>query len=66
MDYGNSTQFFERFNIPLAQLNALIVDDIYADFTTGQAVDNYTGPSTDEAVAALQTYLTVCEKYESC
>lgn len=66
MDYGNSTQFFERFNIPLAQLDALVVDDIYADFTTGQAVDNYTGPSTDEAVAALQTYLTICEKYESC
>lgn len=66
VDYGNSTQFFDRFNIPLAQLNLLTLDAIYADFSTGQTLNNYTGPSIDELVVALQTYLTVCEKYESC
>lgn len=66
VDYGNSSQFFERFNISLASLDFLVVNNIYADFTTGLAVGNYTGPSTNETVAALQTYLTICEKYESC
>ncbi|KAJ4420654.1 hypothetical protein N0V82_004219 [Gnomoniopsis sp. IMI 355080] len=65
VDYGNSSQFFDRFNIPLAQLNTLALDTIYADFTTGQILDNYTGPSSDQAVVALQTYLAICEKYES-
>lgn len=65
VDYGNSTQFFNRFNITLAALSSLTLDAIYADFTTGQQLNNYTGPSADEAAAALQTYLTVCEQYES-
>ncbi|KAJ4393449.1 hypothetical protein N0V93_002659 [Gnomoniopsis smithogilvyi] len=64
VDYGNSTQFFERFNISLGQSNALTLNALYADFTTGQTLDNYTGPSTDDMVVALQKYLTICESYE--
>lgn len=37
---------------------------LYADFETGQELTNYTSPSSNGTLAALETYLSICEQYE--
>lgn len=64
-DYGNSTEFFARFNISLAPMTLLSMQDLYADFRTGQELTNYTAPAFSDVVVALEKYLSICEKYES-
>lgn len=63
-EYGNATGFFARFNIPITNRSALSLDTIYADFSTGQELSNYTTPSWADQAAALERYNAVCEKYE--
>lgn len=65
VDYGNASGFFDRFEIPVSARENPTLDYLYADFQTGQLIPNYTGPSWDEEVAALETYLAIAEKYEN-
>lgn len=36
----------------------------YVDFTTGQALGNYTAPTSTEVLAALGRYHELCKQYE--
>ncbi|KAK7736526.1 hypothetical protein SLS53_006957 [Cytospora paraplurivora] len=63
-DYGNASGFFERFNIPVSTKEMPSLNYLYADFKTGQHLSNYTSPSWDEQLAALEAYVSVAEKYE--
>ncbi|KUI70066.1 Beta-cyclopiazonate dehydrogenase [Cytospora mali] len=65
IDYGNATGFFERFNVPVStDVTSPTMDDIYVDFKTGQILSNYTGPSSADQLAALETYIAIAERYE--
>lgn len=64
VDYGNASGFFDRFEIPVSARENPTLDYLHADFQTGQLLPNYTGPSWDQEVAALETYLAIAEKYE--
>lgn len=63
-DYGNASGFFDRFHITVSARENPALDYIYADFKTGQLNSNYTGPSADEELAALESYLAIAEEYE--
>lgn len=63
-DYGNASGFFDRFDIPVSARESPELAYIYADFKTGQLITNYTGPSWDEELTALDSYLAIAEKYE--
>jgi hypothetical protein len=64
-EYGNSKEFFARFNVTVSNPKRRPVQTRYVDFTNGQELtDNYIGPATGEVNAALQKYLEICEKYE--
>lgn len=65
-DYGNASGFFERFNIPVSTKEMPSLDYLYADFNTGQHLSNYTSPSWEEELTALEAYVSVAEKYEDC
>lgn len=64
-DYGNASGFFDRFDIPVSTRDSPTLDYLYADFQTNQLLPNYTGPSWDEELAALEAYLAMAEKYEN-
>lgn len=36
----------------------------YVDFTTGRILDNYTAPTSAEAIVALRKYHELCKGYE--
>ncbi|KAK2599204.1 hypothetical protein N8I77_010976 [Diaporthe amygdali] len=65
-DYGNVTGFFGRFNVPITtpSQSASSAAPRRVDFSTGQVLTNYTGPSTADVHAALQRYATAAEQYE--
>ncbi|KAG6353814.1 hypothetical protein INS49_005295 [Diaporthe citri] len=48
----------------LVSVFPLVTTTKYVDFTTGRALDNYTAPTSAEALAALKTYHGLCKRYE--
>lgn len=64
VDYANATKFLSRLNVPMTGLSQATVPTIYADFTDGKKLVNYTGPRVEDTITALETYLELCEKYE--
>lgn len=56
--------FLARMNVSVGASTTSTVTTTYADFATGQLLDDYVSPSASDRLAALQTYLDVCEQYE--
>lgn len=64
VDYGGATALFKRLNISTAPPSRVRAPTKYADFTTGQPIPGYVAPERARARAAMETYLSICEKYE--
>lgn len=63
--YKNTTDFItKRINMSVVVKPQTPLATKYVDFTTGQALDNYTAPTSAEALAALKTYHELCKQYE--
>ncbi|KAI0134225.1 amine oxidase [Xylariales sp. AK1849] len=63
-EYGDAEAFFTRFNISLQTPTRLSLTTTYADFETGEVLDDYVAPDTANVTAGLQKYLEICEQYE--
>lgn len=63
--YKNTTDFItKRMNLSVVVKSQTSLATKYVDFTTGQALDSYTAPTSAEALAALRTYHELCKQYE--
>lgn len=62
LDVGNSTEFFDRFNITLGPIPQTNVTTEYIDFNTGDIV-NLTLPTIDAQFAAMQNFLNIVEPW---
>ena len=63
--YKNTTDFItKRMNMSIMAKPQVSLFTKYVDFTTGQALDNYTAPINTDVLAALGTYYELCKRYE--
>lgn len=63
--YKNTTDFVtKRMNVSTTALAQPSLTTRYVDFSTGAALDDYVEPTSAEWLAALETYLAVCEQYQ--
>lgn len=63
--YKNTIDFVtQRMNISVMAKPQTPLATRYVDFTTGRALDNYTAPTSAEALAALEEYHEICKQYE--
>jgi hypothetical protein len=63
--YKNTTDFItKRMNLSVVAKPQVTLATKYVDFTTGQALDNYTTPDSTQVLAALRRYHELCKRYE--
>ncbi|KAJ0124554.1 amine oxidase [Diaporthe amygdali] len=65
VDYGNTTGFFDRLDVPYASPDFSQTPWKYFDFTTGQTLTNYTSPSQEALSAAWFRYINATKLYEN-
>ncbi|CAJ2501283.1 Uu.00g041360.m01.CDS01 [Anthostomella pinea] len=63
-EYGNSKEFFARFNVSIEVPARLTLNTTYVDFESGNELDGYVSPASADVTAGLNKYLTICEQYE--
>ncbi|KAI4597296.1 hypothetical protein KJ359_004401 [Pestalotiopsis sp. 9143b] len=63
-EYGGAEELFARFNISLQTPVRPTLTTTYADFLTGEVLDDYEAPPSANVTAGLQKYLEICEQYE--
>lgn len=63
--YKNTTDFItKRMNMSVVAKSQTSLATKYVDFATGQALDNYTTPTSTEVLGALRKYHELCKQYE--
>lgn len=63
--YKDTTDFITgRMNVSVVAKSQTSLATKYVDFTTGQALENYTAPTSAEVLAALKRYHETCKQYE--
>ncbi|KAK8005629.1 hypothetical protein PG990_011666 [Apiospora arundinis] len=65
IDYGGAAALFKRLNVSTAPPARVRAPTKYVDFTTGVPIPGYTAPTRESYKAAMEKYLSICEKYEN-
>lgn len=64
-DVGGAVDFFARFNITVGAPERISLTNVYADFSTGEAISDYVTPEATDRTEALNRFLKAAEPYES-